>query len=87
MYRIGFPFWRGAARMGIPLKLRIDVIHDDEAGVFVATSNDLRGLVCEAATMDELVKEVKDATYELLRLQLHSEPASKTVTDLRLCPA
>lgn len=87
MYRIGFPFWRGAARMGIPLTLRVNVMRDDEAGVFVATSNDLRGLVCEAATMDELVTEVRGATHELLKLQLHSEPAAKTVTDLRLCAA
>lgn len=73
--------------MGIPLKLRIDVIRDDEAGVFVATSKDLRGLVCEAATMDELIRELRSATNELLTLQLHSEPAAKTVTDLRLCAA
>lgn len=87
MYRIGFPFWREAARFGVPLKLRINVTRDDEAGVLVASSDDLRGLVCEAATFDELVREVTSATQELLTLQLHREPVSKTVTDLRLCPA
>lgn len=73
--------------MGIPLKLRINVVRDEEAGVFVATSNDLRGLVCEAATMDELIKELQSSTHELLSMQLPTEPAAKPVTDLRLCAA
>lgn len=87
MYRIGFPFWKQAARLGIPLTLRINVIRDDEAGVFVATSDDLKGLVCEAASLDALVKEVHLATSELLSLQMHSQSVAQPVTDLRLCPA
>jgi hypothetical protein len=31
MYRIGLPFWKQAARLGVHLKLQIDVMHDDEA--------------------------------------------------------
>lgn len=87
MYRIGYPFWRTAGKMGVPLKLRINVLRDAEAGVFVATSDDLRGLVCEAATMDELVKEVNAAVTELLSIQLHTMPTHRPVTDLRLCAA
>lgn len=87
MYRIGLPFWKQAARLGIPLNLRVDVMHDPEAEVFVATSNDLRGLVCEAATMDELVVEVNSTVNELLSIQLHAGVTPKPVTDLRLCAA
>lgn len=87
MYRIGFPFWRQAALLGVPLKLRIDVIRDPEANVFVATSDDLKGLVCEAASMDDLVKEVELAMTELLALQLRSQPRTRPVTDLRICAA
>lgn len=87
MYRIGLPFWKQAAQLGIPLKLRIDVIHDDEAGVFVATSADLRGLVCEAASMDDLVSEVNSSIGELLSLAMNSRPVARPVTDLRLCAA
>lgn len=85
MYRIGFPFWKQAARVSVPLTLRINVIHDDEAGVFVATSDDLKGLVCEAASMDNLVKEVNIATHELLALQMRSDAVAQPVTDFRLC--
>lgn len=87
MYRIGLPFWKQLARLGVPLKLQIDVLHDEEAGVFVATSEDLRGLICEAPSIDELVKEVNIATGELLAAQLHSQPVVRPTTDLRICAA
>lgn len=87
MYRIGLPFWKQAARIGVPLKLRIDVHHDTEANVFVATSEDLTGLVCEAASMDELVQEVRLATGDLLAFQLQQQSVARPVTDLRLCEA
>ena len=87
MYRIGFPFWKQAARLGVPLKLRIDVIRDPEANVFVATSKDLKGLVCEALSMDDLVKEVHLATTELLTLELRAQPLTSPITDLRICVA
>ena len=70
MYRIGFPFWKQAARLGVPLKMRINVMRDQEAGVLVATSDDLPGLVCEAASIEELLVEVNAATRELLEFLL-----------------
>lgn len=84
MYRIGFPFWRQAALLGVPLKLRIDVIRDLQANVVVATSDDLKGLVCEAASMDDLVKEIELAMTELLALQLRAQPRTRPVMDLRI---
>ena len=87
MYRIGFPFWKQAARLGIALNIRVDVMHDDEANVFVATSHDLRGLVCEASTMDELLVEVNSTINDLLSFHLNNGVTPKPVTDLRFCPA
>jgi len=87
MYRIGFPLWKAFARLGAPLKLRVNVIRDEEAGVFVATSDDLRGLVAEAATLDELVVEVHAVIEDLLAEQLKAAPQSQPVTDLRFCAA
>ena len=51
MYRVGFPFWKLAAHLGIPLSLRMQVMHDDEADVYIATSTDLAGLVHNCAEM------------------------------------
>jgi predicted RNase H-like HicB family nuclease len=46
--------------------LRIDIFYDKEAQVFIATSADLAGLVVEAPTLDELVKEADGAIEMLL---------------------
>ena len=81
MYRIGFPFWKQAARLGVPLKMRINVMRDREAGVFVATSDDLPGLVCEAASMAELLVEVNAATRELLGFYLCREWRCESTRD------
>ena len=85
MYRIGFPLWKTFARLGMPLKLRIDVMHDSEADVFVATSNDLRGLVCEAQTPEDLYSEITAAIDELMAIQLESDRIRHPHTDMRLC--
>lgn len=85
MYRIGFPLWKMFARLGVPLKLRINVMHDSEADVFVATSDDLRGLVCEAHTPEELYSEISAAIDELMAIQLASDHVRHPHTDMRLC--
>ena len=66
MYRVGLAFWKLAARLGIPLSLRIQVMHDDEADVYIATSTDLAGLVAEAPSLDELMFSVRDCAEMLI---------------------
>ena len=46
----------------------INMLWDNDAQVWVATSNDVPGLVMEAEDFDELVKRVEDAIPELLEL-------------------
>ncbi len=64
------PGWKLAGRFGATLVYRVDVLHDPEAGVYVATSPDLRGLVAEAATLDDLFREVHAGADELIREQV-----------------
>lgn len=66
-YRVGFPGWRIAALAGLRLKLRVDVIRDDEAKVFVATSPDMPGLIAEAETVDQLLLNLKAAFTDLMQ--------------------
>lgn len=87
MYRVGFPFWKFAARSGVRMKMRIDVHKDAEAGVFFATSRDLPGLVVEAHDLDELATEIRSAASALLAEELRSPMKQEPVTDLRLCAA
>jgi len=65
-YRYGWPLGKTLARLGIPTGIRIDVLHDAEAQVFVGTSKDVRGLVVEAQTLDELLTEARELIPLLL---------------------
>ena len=69
MYRLGWIFASLLAKVGIPLLIKVDIIHDDEANVYIATSSDLTGLVVEADSLDELEKEVLELVPELLILK------------------
>jgi predicted RNase H-like HicB family nuclease len=85
MYRVGFPGWKIAARLNVPLLFKIDVVHDSESAVYIATSPDLKGLVVEAATVEELIKEVYSCTdmlmQEALRKPLKHKPAAAWTGD------
>lgn len=46
----------------------VDAVRDDEAGVWVATSDDIGGLAVEAATFEELAAKVVAAVADLVEL-------------------
>jgi predicted RNase H-like HicB family nuclease len=71
-YRVGMPFWRTAARLGARLLIDVEVLKDEQANVFVARSPNLKGLVAEAASAEELFKSVYDCADMLLEQELHS---------------
>jgi Domain of unknown function (DUF1902) len=54
MYRVGLPGWKISAECGIQMRLRVNIIQDLEANVYVARSPDLDGLIVEAPTLDHL---------------------------------
>ena len=83
MYRVGFPGWKLAARLRVPLLIRVDVFQDKDANVFWARSPDLDGLTVEASTLDELRTEVMAAAGELLSLAIHT-PHPRAATELRM---
>ena len=66
MYRVGYPFWRRIVRAGFPVSFRVNVSFDSEAKVFIATSPEVKGLVVEASSLDELVRETRLAVDMLM---------------------
>lgn len=74
MYRVGMPFWRAIAKNGATVRLLVEIKHDEEAGVYFASSPDLRGLVVEAETLDELRSEIMGAVEGLMDLELEGKP-------------
>lgn len=65
-YRLGWPLGKVIARMGVPTVIRIFVIKDEEAGVFVGTSRDLPGLVVEADSLEAILDEARAVIPDLL---------------------
>ena len=79
MYRVGFPGWKLAARLGVPVRLRVNIRQDLEANVYVAESPDLDGLIVEGHTLDEIKDEALSAAGVLLELALSTKaPAAQT---------
>jgi predicted RNase H-like HicB family nuclease len=91
MYRVGFPGWKVAARLNVPMKFLVCIHRDDEAKVYFAHSPHLRGLTVEAATLEELREEVRSAATELLDIELHGSMPRMTpelrFNDTALCAA
>lgn len=80
-YRLGWPMGRLLARCGVPIRIRLDVIHDEEADVFVGTSTDIRGLVVEANTLEGVANEAKLLIPDMLHAA--DRCARDVTTDLR----
>lgn len=65
-YRVGLPLWKLAARVGFPIYVRVEVLWDEVAQVYVATSPDVTGLVVEAKDFNILDQEISDGLNMLL---------------------
>ena len=74
-YRLGWPFGKALARAGFPVVVQVDVIRDQAAGVFVGTSSDVQGLVVEAETFEELVRETDNTLRALFEVEHARLPA------------
>lgn len=83
MYRVGFPGWKLAARVGFPLRLNVQAYRDEESNSYWAKSDDLDGLVVSGQTLDELQREVMAAIPELLQLEIDGTQ-TKATADLKL---
>lgn len=88
-YPVGWPMWRLLAGMGAALTLDVLVVEDKEAGVFIATSPNLDGLVVEAKSLAELRVEVLAAARDLLELDINrrTTPVTRMVVADNLCHA
>ena len=50
------------------MEYKVNMMWDDEASVWIATSADIPGLVLESGSIDALIERVKVAIPELLEL-------------------
>ena len=68
MYWFEYPLWALLARFGRRLTVRMDVLYDDEVNVYVGIGKNLRGLVVEADTLEELKAETEKVLRDLVAL-------------------
>lgn len=66
MYPLRFPLASLLGSMGVPLLIKVEIICDKEAQVYVATSPDVEGLVVEAESLDEVKREALELIPSLL---------------------
>lgn len=83
MYRVGFPGWKLAARVGIPVLVRIQAHYDAESKSYWADSPDLDGLTVAGGDLDELQQEALAAAGELLGLAMTSK-TPQVQTEMRV---
>ncbi len=80
-YPLSWPFSRFFARCGVPTCIRLDVIRDEEADVFIGSSVDLPGLVVEASSLEDIAKEAGLLIPDML--QAAHSCARDVTTDIR----
>lgn len=80
-YRYGWPLGHLVAKAGMSTTIKVEVIKDEEAGVFVGTSPDLRGFVVEAENLQALIEEARLVISDLL--YDHVEDVREMITDVR----
>ena len=80
-YPLRYPLSWLLGRLGITISIDINFIYDDDAKVFIAVSDDVKGLVLEAENFNDLKKEVEEAVPALLKLAC-KKPLKKTSTDV-----
>lgn len=79
-YPLGWHLSGIAQKIGIPTGARINIVFDDDARVFIATSKDVKGLVVEADTIEQLMVE----SNELITMLLTQQPKASIMTDYHL---
>lgn len=63
----------------------VNIIWDDEAAVYVATSDNIPGLVLESGSFDALIEKVCVAVPELLKLNNRADVVDLTFLSERHC--
>ena len=56
---------------------QVKIFYDNEAGVWIATSENVTGLILESESLDKLIERVLDAVPELV--ELNNLPKCSTI--------
>ena len=82
IYRVGFPGWKLAERLGVPLVFGVRVHKDEAFGTYWAESNDMDGLVVSGTDLDDLQSEIMGAAEGLLSLSVNTTRRLRVVANI-----
>lgn len=77
-YRMGWPLWKLFAKFGATIVISVKVFEDKKAGVLIATSPDLPGLICEEKHLTDLKESIEVCAVALLEEQFKEHKAPTT---------
>ena len=84
IYRLGFPGWKLAARLGVPLVFGVRVHKDEASGTCWTESNDMDGLVVSGTDLDDLQSEIMGAAEGLLSLSVNTTRRLRVVANIMI---
>lgn len=75
IYRIGWPLWKLAAKLGCTLSYRYDIYknNDPEDTYYYAHSVDIKGLFASGKTVEEVQEAMENGAKTLVNLDLYGD--------------
>ena len=67
------------------MKYTVMIMWDNDAAVYVATSDEIPGLVLESGSFDALIEKIRFAVPELLQLNNKADVVDLTIMSERHC--
>lgn len=81
MFPFDYPKWAVKARLGRAQIIRMNVFHDEDVDVYLATTADMPGLICEADTREELKAETERVFRDVVTFFTQGKPAKWPVLE------
>ena len=69
-YRIGWPGWKFAFKLGMTMSYRYEIVYDIDCKRYVGVSPDIKGLVAECDTIDEVKAIMEGNAPEIVAYQV-----------------
>lgn len=71
-YKVGFPGWKIAYKMGVPLYYRYTIYFNPELKHFCGFCPDIKGAITESSDLKEVIEAIQDCALEFISVDLNS---------------
>lgn len=85
-YRVGWPFWKQAFKLGVKLSYRYQIFYDVDCKRYIGISPDVTGLIAECDTPEEVKSVIEGNAPDLVSCQIYGSKHSKSLPSDLLVP-